>query len=68
VTTIRDEWADVDRCLDWLNEQIGWERYEYGASALGGYYVDTDTAGESVAPTLHAALIAACQAVQETQP
>jgi hypothetical protein len=70
------EWATVDRCLTWLRER--WEtprrrtvieRY----AGAGGWIVKLVTLDRDGlkanrqydGPTLHAALIAACKAVQE---
>lgn len=59
------EWATVDRCLTWLRD-----REHFGLTVIdGGYGVEWRQADLSLrvvhAPTLHAALIAACRAVQE---
>lgn len=70
------EWATVDRCLDWLREHTGFADFVYGPHENGDAYVfaSWETAGgsanahwrvETRGPTLHAALVAACRAVQD---
>lgn len=59
------EWATVDHCLTWLRD-----REHFGLTVIdGGYGVEWRQADLSLhvvhAPTLHAALIVACRAVQE---
>lgn len=70
------EWATVDRCLGWLREQ-GIDMSGFGS---GVYATDRDDAVSydvqisgpdgldrhwHCGPTLHAALVAACRAVQD---
>jgi hypothetical protein len=60
------KWATVDACLDWLRDHGAGEL----ASAAGpthshGYGVVMTNVWTGDGPTLHAALIAACVAVQE---
>lgn len=62
------EWATVDRCLTWLRER----GYESGAPFWNGdgYDLAVITDGPSrysIGFTYHAALIAACQAVAESE-
>lgn len=62
------EWATVDRCLDWLRDRDYPPRIDLDAD--GAWVTIFDGFGDAQdsfrASTLHAALIAACQAVQET--
>lgn len=73
------EWATVDRCLTWLREQdkivVLSSSFKGGTSVSVADYADALAASKTQygrarqdrydAPTLHAALIAACRAVQE---
>ena len=66
------EWATVDACLDWLRKRdmLCLEVYEDGHAAVDVYVGGRDNTAQTHTggPTLHAALIAACRAVQEEQP
>ena len=63
------EWATVDRCLDWLFDHgIAWVQttiHRGVAEVAWGSSEHDDTA---TGPTLHAALVAACRAVQDGEP
>ena len=62
------EWATVDRCLTWLRERdlLCLEVYDDAGEAIDLYVGGSESHQiHTGAPTLHAALIAACQAVQK---
>jgi hypothetical protein len=67
------EWATVDHCLTWLRDrgfQMDAPVWSVGGPIVAGwtitvYEVDGGPRFTQAAPTIHAALIAACQALRE---
>jgi len=73
-TDLPVEWATVDRCLTWLRER---REDDYAINSFDGgrqwcvsvgWDEESDWAIEKRDPTLHAALVAACRAVQDGEP
>ena len=66
------EWATVDRCLTWLRERgywyhahDGWWTDDVMGHKVEAWVPDGGLEQTATGPTLHAALVAACKAVQE---
>lgn len=65
---VPDPWGDADGCLAWLFVHgVVWVQSTHHAGVAEVAWGAADLDGAETAPTLHAALIAACKAVQERQ-
>jgi len=71
---VPDEWATVDRCLGWLRErgrEAGmpqWNGDGYDVDVFEGFDGFDVKVSNVLGFTYHAALVAACRAVQDGEP